>query len=340
LRYHHALARRDKRDSVPVDHSRLVDGFGEMRDRTHYEGLLSKLERGAGGIGLYGIAPPKRELAVERASELAAQQRARVEALGCDGLVVYDIQDEGDRAAAPRPFPFLPTIDPTDWVDRLSPLAVPAVIYRAVPAMQAETLTAWLTGRTGAAVLVGAPSARAGGLKLADAYALARVHAPQLMLGGVAIPERHQRGNAEHTRMIAKSAAGCRFFVTQAVYDVHSSLSVLSDYALELGRTGAKPAPILFTFAPCGSARTLEFMKWLGIAFPRWLENELVHSDDILERSVRLCERNFRELLAFAREKRLPIGFNVESVSIRKAEIEAASGLFMSLRGEAASAES
>lgn len=36
-----------------------------------------------------------------------------------------------------------------------------------------------------------------------------------------------------------------------------------------------------------------------------------------------LCERTFAELVEFAREKRLPVGVNVESVSIRKAEVDA-----------------
>ena len=284
------------------------------------------------GSGLYGIAPPKKDTPLERQESLAAQQRARVAALGCDGLVVYDIQDEGDRNAAPRPFPFLPTVDPTAWVEALAPLKAPPIIYKSVPHLDVATLEAWLVARTGAVVLVGAPSARPDALKLTDAYALARERAPHLVVGGVAIPERHQRANAEHLRMISKLEQGCRFFVSQAVYDVHSSLSVLSDYALELGRRGVQPAPIIFTFAPCGSPRTLEFMKWLGISFPRWLENDLVHSPDILERSVALCERNYRELRAFAREKKIPIGFNVESVSIRKTEIDAATALFQRLR--------
>jgi hypothetical protein len=33
-----------------------------------------------------------------------------------------------------------------------------------------------------------------------------------------------------------------------------------------LGRT---PVPNILTFSPCGSAKTMEFMKWLGIVFPR-----------------------------------------------------------------------
>ena len=38
---------------------------------------------------------------------------------------------------------------------------------------------------------------------------------------------------------------------------------------------------------------------------------------------VKLEKRIFQELADFALEKRIPIGCNIESVSIRKAEIEA-----------------
>jgi hypothetical protein len=73
-------------------------------------------------------------------------------------------------------------------------------------------------------------------------------------------------------------------------------------------------------------------MKWLGISFPRWLENELRHSADILGESVALAAGIFAELLDFARQKRIPLGINVESVSIRKTEIEASVELFHTLR--------
>jgi hypothetical protein len=64
-------------------------------------------------------------------------------------------------------------------------------------------------------------------------------------------------------------------------------------------------------------------MKWLGIQIPRWLENELVQSQDILEKSVYFAEQNWKELKAFAQEKDIPIGCNIESVAIRKVEVEA-----------------
>jgi 5,10-methylenetetrahydrofolate reductase len=167
-------------------------------------------------------------------------------------------------------------------------------------------------------------------LSLAEAYELA-LSVPNLVVGGIAIAERHVAKEDEHQRMLSKQDHGCRFFVTQSVYDANSTKSLLSDYALALQASGRSPAPVVLTFSPCGSVRTLDFMKWLGISFPRWLENELRHSGDTLERSIDLCESVFSDVADFAREKRLPIGINVESVSIRKTEIDASVELYRRL---------
>lgn len=297
--------------------------------------LFEKLDGGRGGIRLYGIVPPKLATDVARLREIAAQQAARARALAPDGLVVYDIQDEPGPNGQERPFPFLPTIDPEAYAyDALAELAIPKIVYRCVGASPREAFSSWLDevrSRAGRrlGVFVGAPRGRSrgAGLPLTEAYALARA-APQLVLGGIAIAERHLAKQDEHLRMLAKQDAGCRFFITQAVYDASSTKSLLSDYALSLQPSGRKPAPIVLTFSPCGSLRTLELMKWLGISFPRWLENELRHSSDTLERSLDLCETVFTDVQAYAREKRLPIGINVESVSIRKSEVDASVELY------------
>jgi len=161
---------------------------------------------------------------------------------------------------------------------------------------------------------------------------LARPHSSNLLLGGIAIAERHARTLDEHKRILAKTAKGCRFFVTQAVYDVTSTKSLLSDYALAVDKTGGMPLPIILTFSPCGSEKTLSFMKWLGIAFPRWLENDLQSARDPLPKSLELCEQIFVEVLDYAEDKGIPLGVNVESVSIRKEEIEASVELLHLLR--------
>jgi len=68
-------------------------------------------------------------------------------------------------------------------------------------------------------------------------------------------------------------------------------------------------------------------MKWLGISIPRWLENDLMNCEDILNKSVSLSKSIFNELMEFCLEKGIPIGCNIESVSVRKVEIEASIAL-------------
>ncbi len=300
--------------------------------------LFEKLDRGLTGIRLYGIAPPKLATEPERLREIAAQHVSRLRALAPDGLVIYDIQDEPGRNGQARPFPFLPTVEPEVYAyGALAQLAIPKIVYRCVGAHSREVFSGWMdsvraAGDRRLSVFVGSPRGRssATGLPLAEAYALAQ-NVPNLVFGGIAIAERHVAKEDEHQRMLAKQDAGCRFFITQSVYDAASTRSLLSDYALSLQACGRPAAPVVLTFSPCGSVRTLEFMKWLGISFPRWLENELRHSADTLERSIDLCEDVFADVQDYAREKQLPIGINVESVSIRKTEVDASVELYQRL---------
>ncbi|HVU04523.1 MAG TPA: hypothetical protein VHE30_22350 [Polyangiaceae bacterium] len=301
--------------------------------------LAEKILTKSPGVCLYGITPPKRAISDEALRTVVEAQLARISGLGADGLVVYDIEDESSRTDVPRPFPFLPTIDAATYADSmLSDLGIPKIIYRPVARFDRATFESTLRAEAKRpderfTVLVGAPSraAAAAGISLGDACRAARDLAPSLVVGGIAIAERHGRGFAEHDRIIAKMDQGCRFFVTQAVYDVTATKSLISDLAIRLERDHREPVPVVVTFSPCGSVKTLDFMQWLGIAFPRWLENDLRRSRDILEASVALAIRIGEELFEYAREHGIPLGINVESVSVRKAEIDASVALFGAL---------
>lgn len=288
-------------------------------------------------VRLYGISPPKAGNAPERNREIAAAQVERINALGADGIVLYDIQDEPGRTGTPRPFPFLPALAPMDYArDYLSALNAPKIVYKSVANTTAPAFARWLDDFAAGedlAVFVGAATSRdvTDTLGLRDACRMARTMRPETCFGGVAIAERHLAKGTEHERLFDKTEAGCRFFISQTVYDVQATKSLVSDYALRFATADQAPPPLIFSFAPCGSLKTMEFMQWLGIRFPRWLENELRHSPDILERSITLCTELAEELAAFAREKGVPAGMNVESVSIRREEIDASCRLFRKL---------
>ncbi|MDX1475903.1 MAG: hypothetical protein R3309_17145, partial [Reinekea sp.] len=102
-----------------------------------------------------------------------------------------------------------------------------------------------------------------------------------------------------------------------------ASKNFLSDYYYYGLENNLPLAPVLLTLTPCGSAKTLSFMKWLGISIPRWLENDLIHSQDILQKSIDFSEQSWLELKDFADEKGIPLGCNIESVAIRKVEVDA-----------------
>lgn len=290
--------------------------------------LINKIKNRESGIIVYGIVPPKKGTDPQKIAEISALQVQRLKSLNLDGLILYDIQDEKSRTNEQRPFPFIETLDSFSYSrDCLGALPVPKIIYRSVGKYTKAELTQFIeeaSEQEYLTVFVGASSrSQDVTLSLSDAYKLKNEINRELLLGGVTIPERHLSKGDEHLRVFNKISQGCSFFVSQGVYDVNASKSFLSDYYYYGKENNIPLVPVLFTLTPCGSAKTLEFMKWLGINIPRWLENDLLNSNDILEKSVDFSHRNWLELKSFADEKGIPVGCNIESVAIRKVEVEA-----------------
>src|SRR5919199_6782975 len=165
--------------------------------------LIRRIDAGQGEFLLFALTPPRLATDRERAQEIADVTVARLRPLGLDGLILYDIDDETERNPGERPFPFMPTLDPADYLaDHLRGWPTPVIVYRAVSKYAPDDLRAWLSAQDPArvmTVLVGAPSsATTGRTSLADAQALRREVNSALTLGGVAIPERHSRREDEH----------------------------------------------------------------------------------------------------------------------------------------------
>ena len=291
--------------------------------------LRRRISERSGEFLLFAVTPPRRSTSPERAQEIADATLDRLRPLALDGLVLYDIDDESDRNAEKRPFPFLSTMDPADYLTRhLTAWTAPTVVYRAVGKYREADLRPWLGAQDLDRVLsvfVGASSrGKEVAMSLKQAHELRAQVRPELALGGVAIPERHARRGDEHLRLLAKQGAGCSFFVTQVVHDVNAAKNFVSDYRFECAARGVDPVPIVFTFTVVGSLKTLEFLTWLGVDVPRWIQNELKHSDDVLATSYDHAVSSALDLVAFCRRLGVPFGINVESVSNRRAEIEQA----------------
>ena len=196
---------------------------------------LGLLRRAEHGVLLYGITPPSLTTAPGRADEIAQATFARLDSVALDGLIIYDVDAEDDRSPDARPFPFMPMMDPSDFLDRhLSCWTGPVVVYRAVGKYAEADLTRWLSEVDAdrvLSVLVGAASRhQAVKTRLTDAY---RLHAGldrRPSIGGVCIAERHVGTGQEHRRMLSKLNDGCDFFISQVCYDLDHTRNLLSVY--------------------------------------------------------------------------------------------------------------
>lgn len=286
-----------------------------------------------------GTTPPKASTEDMQMREIADRLLARLDTLEYDGLIVYDIQDESSRIDTPRPFPYMETRDPREYSKLLGELSQrPIITYKSVAQKDKADFDTWLEDAWNDfglrnLVLVGSPSSE-GEIKLSlnEAYSALGEHEKPFHLGGVTIAERHAVKGNEHQRLLAKSENGCEFFVSQAVYNAQATIDLLTSYARSCKEQGLTPKRVILTFTPCGSAKTLEFMQWLGISVPEATRYRILDAEKPLAESVRICQNNLGQILDACLPLGLPIGLNIESLTNRKAEIDASIQLYQLLK--------
>jgi hypothetical protein len=292
--------------------------------------LQAKLLDPARRVRLYGTTPPRAGTAPDQVQEAAEKLAGRIAGLTPDALVVYDIQEETGRTDLPRPFPFTGTVDPRDYA-RL--FKVPGIVYKALGNIDEAGWKAWLEASRGVAFLsiVGRPAPGKYALPLSRAIRLAAAHPAGFTIGGVVIAERHTGERSEAARLLAKGIEGCGYFISQTVYHAPPTERLLADYLRDCRGAGVAPRRIVLTFAPVGREKTLAFLRWLGVNITPETEREILGAARPLAQSIRICSDNLRRILDGKYAASIPLGVNVESVSIHRDEIDASVELFHSL---------
>jgi hypothetical protein len=291
-------------------------------------------------VFLYGTTPPRASTADGVVQSIGDKLAMRLRDLPLDGIVVYDIQDESGRTQLPRPFPYARTVDPRDYSRILATRTASATItYKCVGDLDETAWLAWLTETAeaygaGCLSIVGRPTSGVRyPLALSTAIRLAATHSAGFTVGGVVIAERHNEQRSESARLLTKSVEGCSYFISQTVYHPDSTERLLSDYARDCRAAGVRPRRIVLTFAPAGREKTMTFLKWLGVHIPLETETAIRSAANPIARSIEICRDNLRRILDRTYADQIPLGINVESVSINRDEIDASVDLFSALRG-------
>jgi hypothetical protein len=291
--------------------------------------FFNKIKQRESGILLYGITPPKAQTPLEKIKISAEKSLAILGGLDIDALIVYDVQDESARTNEERPFPFSSALDPFEYTSQyLHGLPIPKIIYRPAGKFTKDELTDWLQKLSNLGfypVFVGLPSPDyIVKTSLADAYNIWRTnHQSHSVIGAVTIPERHAVLKDEDVRILDKVKSGVSYFISQCIFNVEYTRQTLQAL-VSASKHQQLPLPtIIFTLTICGSVKTLEFMEWLGIHVPDDIKAELQTCPNPAARSVEIATLIAKDLVDFCQREAIPFGFNIESVAVRKEEVEA-----------------
>ena len=297
--------------------------------------LKEKLLDPGSVVLLYGTTPPRLGTADDAVQSVAEKLAVRLRDLPVDGVVVYDIQDESGRTKVRRPFAFTGTVDPRDYSRLITArTGIPTITYKCVGDFDESRWLAWLTETAneygaGCLSIVGRPTSGVRyPLGLSTAIRLAAGHAAGFTVGGVVIAERHTELRSESARLLAKGIEGCSYFISQTVYHADATARLLRDYVRDCRGAGVQPRRIVLTFAPAGREKTITFLKWLGVNIPLETEAAILNSANPIARSIEICRDSLRRILDHDYARQIPLGINVESVSINRDEIDASVELF------------
>jgi hypothetical protein len=297
-------------------------------------------------LSLKGLTPPLEGASDEETLQHAEKFMNKSRSLAVDGYIVYDIQDEEGRTEMARPFPFRKLGDPAAFATVLERVSGgrASVVYKCVAESDKASFNEWLShavekSKNMCFNFVGGAthSKEYKGPTIPDA---ADLLTKQLKghFGGVTIAERHEKKGNEHETLLKKQSLGAEWFITQAIYDQQPTIKLINDYGKLCKERNVKPVKIILTFAPCGREKTMNFIKWLGVRVPEWVEQRIFSEDATpaktplnkspVERSVDILCDMCEDILEQTKDSGVPLGVSVESVSIFKNEVEAAHELF------------
>lgn len=299
--------------------------------------FFTKIKRKESGVLLYGITPPKAQTTTEKVREIAEKTLNTLCSLDIDALIVYDVQDESARTIEERPFPFTNSLDPFEYASQyLQRLAVAKIIYRPAGKFTKDELAQWLQGLKAHGfypIFVGLPTPDfVVKTSLKEAYEIWSEHEAHSVIGAVTIPERHAILKDEDVRILDKVNSGVSYFISQCIFNVEYTKQILIDLVIACQKKKQELPTIIFTLTVCGSLKTLYFMEWLGIHVPEDIKEELKVSTSPVARSVEIAIAIAKDLIQYCQERSIPFGFNIESVSIRKEEIDASLELLHTVR--------
>ncbi len=265
------------------------------------------------------VIPPPQEWDQTKVERKAFEISNIAKLLGLTLLNIPEVIEEKSRGQ--RSIPYRLKVDNAEFGQLIRSFApeVTVILDKVVPVLEKKDFETWLQTHAPEfqhLVLVGGESSKIQypGYHPIEAAHIAKRYFSHLY--GITIFRR----NHEVDRLIRKTQAGMKAFISQIVLEPETAESVLQSYWKRCEELGIAPSKIYISVAPVSRKKDLEFLKWLGVYIPPETEQWLLEDERKMERkSLDLMERlvqRFRRLDG-------PIGLNVEHVMYNNLQVAA-----------------
>lgn len=286
--------------------------------------LTRILRNGESGLRLYSLTPPGADISTDDLEKINRRRLERISRVPFDGLSIYDVQQENFRNKERRTYEYKEAMNPLNYSRTLSDSNdLPRLIYLVAGKYSEQQLCEIFQEHMDRPfVLVGSPDSQTiGKTSLERAFQLASES--DSLSGAVLIGERHRDGKSEVNRVFRKIERGADFFISQCIYNVSAYENFLHDYADESAARGIAMKPVILTFAPVGTKKGVDFMRWLGVDIPGDFDCMAQISEEFLPFTLSYLKEAADYLIGICEERRIPFGLNFESVISRGKEINA-----------------
>ena len=280
--------------------------------------IKDKIKRPRRPVVAYEILPPREKDGT--LNSYAANISSLLSQTHIDAINIPEVRDEVARGE--RPIKSQLRAEPREFGRLLQDIVgIEAIVNRVVVHQEFEKEIKWFEETHSRyevknMIIVGGESRSIKYLGPSVNQALSDISKSQkleLLCGGISIPSRDK----ESLRLIEKSEYGSEFFTTQVLYDYSKIIKMISHYQKRCDEKNTFPRRILLSFAPVSKKKNIKFLKWLGVEFPKEIEEKLTKDlKKMSEKSMEIAVQVLEKILNHLNENKIivPIGLNVEHI--------------------------
>lgn len=273
------------------------------------------------------IVPPPLFWAESEILSYANQVSKTLKKINLSSFCIPEVVEE-DREGV-RTIPFSPKMDPYQFFTLLEPtgFTLNPTLYKVSVLMNKKDFEDWIAemyqaGIRSIVIVGGGTHTKVyPGYTVTEAIRWIKNHYPSMEVGAMTIFSRAR----EEEKIFDKILSGVDFFYSQIIFEPLSAKLVLSNVKELCLKNQVEFPPIYLSLAVAATKEDINFMKWLGVEFPAAITHYLLSENNlkIAEKAAKINELLASDLIAWKKNRHLPIFFKIEHIIYNNLQLSA-----------------